>query len=221
MTRWFYFSLLLTIVAIATVFSVYFLQYDHLRAQVPVHWDIHFEPDGFVPRESALWWFLIYPSVMLLVVVLNLILPWLSPKNFKVDSFRKVFDYVMAAVVTLFAYLLGVQLFASLQNGLSPGRWFIAGIFLFFALIGNVMGQVQRNFWMGVRTPWTLASETVWIRTHRLTAWLWTGMGLAGFAAVLVGLPFLWCFVLLMMVALYPILHSLIIYKRLEKQGRV
>ena len=100
-------------------------------------------------------------------------------------------------------------------------RPFIAGFFVLFGLIGNQMGKVQRNFWMGVRTPWTLASEAVWVRTHRHAAWLWVATGLVGAVMVLVGVPFLIAFALLMVSALWPVLYSLIIYKRLQREGRV
>ena len=51
---------------------------------------------------------------------------------------------------------------------------------LLLALLGNVLGKVRRNFWVGVRTPWTLADVRVWERTHRLAAWLFTVAGLVG-----------------------------------------
>src|SRR5262249_44821666 len=117
-----------------------------------------------------------------------------------------------------------VSLIAGMQgeNPLNLGRWLIAGFFLFFALMGNVLGRVRRNFWMGVRTPWTLASETVWNQTHRLTAWLFVAGGLAGFVAVVAGAPVVWCFVgfLVALVAL-PIGYSFALYKKLERLGRL
>jgi uncharacterized membrane protein len=92
-------------------------------------------------------------------------------------------------------------------------------MFLFFALLGNVLGKVQRNFYVGVRTPWTLASETVWVQTHRLAAWLFTGAGVLGLVIVLVGVPFYFAFGLILVAALVPVVYSLVLYKRLEKKG--
>ena len=57
-----------------------------------------------------------------------------------------------------------------------------------------VLGQVRRNFYVGVRTPWTIADEGVWNRTHRLAAWLYTASGCAGCVAVLAGAPLAWVF---------------------------
>jgi uncharacterized membrane protein len=141
-----------------------------------------------------------------------------------VDSFRDTFQYIMMLVQGLFAFIHLMILLGSLKRDepIDMGRWIIAAAFLLLALMGNVLGQVRRNFWMGVRTPWTLANETVWIQTHRVSAWLFTGGGLAGFIAVLAGVPPLWCFIgCMVLLVATPVLYSLVLYKRLEKQGKL
>src|SRR5262249_54727751 len=179
-------------------------------------------PDGFMPRNDVLVVFLLVPGAMLLMIGLTFLLPWLSPRAFKVNRFRGTFQYLMFLVVLLFGYIHGAILYGSLKDvNLDIGKVLVAGIFLFFALIGNVLGKVRRNFWMGVRTPWTLASETVWNRTHRVAAWLWTVAGLLGFVGVLAGVPMWIAFVYLVVVALIPVVHSLVLYKSLERRGKL
>ena len=222
MRRWLLVSVFLTALTFAGTFLVVRLAPDLLADPVPVHWDIHGRPDHLVPRDEVLPYLLISPGVMVGMVLLTLVLPWLSPKPFDVERFRGTYGYIMALVVGLLAYIQAVLLLASLkQPPVDAIKLLIAGIFLFFALLGNVLGKVRRNFWMGVRTPWTLASETVWDRTHRVAAWLFLAGGLAGFVAVLAGVPFLWCFVGLMVFALAPVPYSLVLYKRLERQGKL
>jgi uncharacterized membrane protein len=87
-------------------------------------------------------------------------------------------------------------------------------------VIGNVLGKVRRNFWMGVRTPWTLANDTVWAATHRLAARLMVAAGLLGAMAVWLGVPIAICFVLLIAALLVPAVYSLVLYKRLEREGQ-
>jgi uncharacterized membrane protein len=91
-------------------------------------------------------------------------------------------------------------------------------MFVFFALIGNLLGKVRRNFWMGIRTPWTLASEEVWIATHRLGARLMVAAGIAGAVCVALGVPLPVCFALLIGSLLIPVLYSLWLSKKLEGQ---
>jgi uncharacterized membrane protein len=224
MARWLILSVLLTLAAFGGSLYVYEFQYDRLPEKVPIHWNIHGEPDGWVSKHDVIWTFLLMPAVMAGMVVLTAILPWLSPKPFDVERFRDTYGYLMALVVALFGFIHLLILFGSLEppGAFDLGRWLVGGIFLFFALIGNVLGRTRRNFWIGVRTPWTLASETVWIQTHRLTAWLFVVIGIAGFVAVVAGVPLVWCFVAFMTLAVFvPVLYSLVLYKRLERQGRL
>jgi uncharacterized membrane protein len=226
MTRWFYLSVALTLAAFAATFYVWQFRYDDLPAQVPVHWDAHFDPDGFSPKQEVLKTFFILPGVMALLCVLTLMLPWLSPRHFEVTTFRSTYGYVMMLIVALMGYLHVATLWGAMQpaeNKTIFMRFFLGGICLFLALIGNVMGKVRRNFWVGVRTPWTLASEAVWNRTHRLAAWLFVAAGLAAFALVMVLPPAaVWvAFVVIVPATLVPVVYSLVLYKRLEREGKL
>jgi uncharacterized membrane protein len=222
MRHWLYVSLFLTILTFAGTFYVAELHPELMADPVPVHWNINGAADAFVPRAQATPYLMIIPLCMFGMCLLTVLLPWLSPRPFGVERFRDTYYYIMGLVVALFAYIQALLLLASLrQPPVNTTRLMIAGIFLFFALMGNSLGKVRRNFWMGVRTPWTLASEVVWDRTHRVAAWLFTAVGAAGFVAVLVGVPFVVCFVVLITAALVPVVYSLVLYKRLEREGKL
>jgi uncharacterized membrane protein len=221
MRRWLVLSLLLTAAALAASLLTWNGAFGELPAVVPVHWDIMGNPDDWVDRGGLLPYLLLPPGVMALIVLLGLALPWLSPKKFEVESFRTTYEFVMLVLVVLFGYIHVTLLLVYLQSGVDGVRLMVGGMMLFFAVLGNVMGKVRKNFWMGVRTPWTLASDAVWIGTHRLAAWLWTTGGLVLGVAVLAGLPLAWAGPPFFAMVLYPVLHSLILYKRLEKAGKL
>jgi uncharacterized membrane protein len=82
-----------------------------------------------------------------------------------------------------------------------------------------VIGKVRRNFWLGIRTPWTLASERVWYATHRMAGKTMVGAGVLGLVALLVGLPEMLAIFLFIAGLLLPALYSLLYYKRLERSG--
>jgi uncharacterized membrane protein len=222
MTRWGYLALALVMVTFGTA------AYAHLHAdqipgdRIPIHWGIDGQPDGWVAKDEPFMAFYLLPIILGSVVVLGLFaLPWLSPRNFAVGDFRKTYDYVFFLVAALFVYMDVMIVWSQLSGPATFDRWLLAGLFLFFALIGNVLGKVKRNFWMGVRTPWTLADPVVWDRTHRLAAWLLVATGLVGAVAAAAGLHPAACFVLLMVGALSPVVYSLVLYKRLEREGRL
>jgi uncharacterized membrane protein len=226
MTRWLYLSVALTLLALGGSLYVYKFHYDDLPEQVPIHWDGRFNPDGWVRKEDVLTTFFVFPLAMAGVCLLTVLLPWLSPRRFQVDTFRDTYGYVMMLVVALAGYIHAAVLWGAMhpaEGNTTFMRFLLGGLCLFFALMGNVLGKVRRNFWMGVRTPWTLASEAVWNQTHRLAAWLFVAAGLVGIVLVLF-LPPSAIWVLLAVIlpaALVPVVYSLVLYKRLEREGRL
>jgi uncharacterized membrane protein len=222
MSRWGTVALVISLLTIVGSAVAYFGFHDRMPDRVPIHWGIDGQPDGWASKDQVFVIYFMLPIFALGVIALGLfLLPWLSPRNFAVADFRRTYDYVFALVAALFAFLHGVML-ASMINGHGlPEKPFIAGIFAFFALIGNVLGKVKPNFWMGIRTPWTLADPQVWTRTHRVGAWSFTAVGVIGAIAVLCGLNPIACFFFLIAGALWPLLYSLFLYKRLERLGQL
>jgi len=221
MRLWFIVSLVVTLAALAASLYVSFVAPELLPEKVPTHWNIKGDADAWVNRDQAWFYLLLMPGFMVLFTLLTLALPWLSPKVFSPERFRATYFYIMGVVIVLFAYLDVIILLASMKVPLDIGRWFAGGFFLFFAVLGNVMGKVRRNFWVGVRTPWTLASEMVWNRTHRFAAWLWVAAGVVGFIGSLAGVSLLICFAGLLVAALTPVVYSLVLYKHLERTGQL
>jgi uncharacterized membrane protein len=93
--------------------------------------------------------------------------------------------------------------------------------FLFFMVIGNFLGKVRRNFYIGVRTPWTLVDERVWYATHRFTAKLWTAGSALCFILVLASQPSWTWLSGSAALAIAPIAYSFIAYKRREHLGQI
>jgi immunity protein, SdpI family len=100
-------------------------------------------------------------------------------------------------------------------------RAITGGVCLLIALLGNVMGKVRRNFFVGVRTPWTIANERVWNATHRFAAKTFFAGGLAGLLAVLLRAPFWLPIAAILVAALVPAIYSLVFYKQLERAGEL
>ncbi len=192
--------------------------YPHLPGSVPTHWDIHGLPNGYSPRWAL---YLLGPGLMAGLVLLTRLLPWLSPRQFEVESFRSTYLQMMLMLVGLWGYLDAVMLWADTGHKVNVGRATLGGVCLLFALLGNVMGKVRRNFYIGVRTPWSLASERVWNATHRLAAKTFVMGGLAGLALIALGLNGWPPFVAIIAGALVPAVYSLVFSKRLERRGEL
>jgi uncharacterized membrane protein len=222
-SRWIILSATLTILALAASLYVYVDRERLLLPEVPTHWGWQGQPDRFVPRDDMLLTLLALPLTMAGTIGLTFLIPWLSPRAFTIDTFRGPYNCVMALVVVLlgFIHLTLILAFTGVVGGSDSMRLLLGGIYGFIGLVGNQLGKVRRNFFVGIRTPWTLASETVWNQTHRIGAWLMVAGAALALVTVLLDLPFYTGFAILLVSALSPVVYSLVLYKRLERQGKL
>lgn len=179
---------------------------------LPSHWDAAGRVNGTMPKP---WGVFIVPLVMAVLWLLFLVLPRMSPRGFEMDSFASAWGIL---AVSILAFMLFVEVLtlnaAQTRANLSPKPIF-AAIGVLFAVIGGVMGKVTRNFFAGIRTPWTLASEEVWNRTHRLGSKIFMAAGLVAVAAALFDLGWWVPLGALLVGPLVPVIYSYVIYRRL------
>jgi len=209
-------------VVVLAMLAATIVAYPHLPNIVPIHWDAHGRVNGWGSKWSL---FLYGPGSMLFIVGMFSALPWLSPKKFEVDSFRATYLYIMIILISMMAYFNLLILISALGaiGGvvLDVSRAVEGGVCLLIALLGNVMGKVRRNFYVGVRTPWTIANEQVWNATHRFAAKTFFAGGLLGLAAVVLRAPFWVPMTAILAAAFAPAIYSLVLYKQLERRGQL
>ena len=100
--------------------------------------------------------------------------------------------------------------------GADMGRPVLVGVGLLLAVLGNYLGKTTRNFFLGIRTPWTLASDEVWRRTHRLGGWTMVAAGVALVVMGLFGASEMALLVIVGAAALIPVVYSFFAYRALE-----
>jgi len=171
--------LLLELVAVALSVAFAFV----LPATVPVHWGLSGTPDAFGPRWHLL---VLMPAVGLGLIVLMAVLPRFGPFRENFLRFRKTYSRLL---IVILGGLVGLHLVILLaaRGGIAIGPALAIVIGVMVALMGNWLGKVRRNFYLGIRTPWTLASEEVWERTHRAGARVFVVWGVVLFVCGLTG----------------------------------
>jgi uncharacterized membrane protein len=174
------FGLLLTLVA----FAVSAMLYTRLPDVLPVHWGLRGTADGFLHKPWAIYF---YPGMIGAMLLLKLVLPAISPRAFAIEPCGRTFNIIMSALMLFMAYLMGLVYAAALGMHIAVGRAVLGGVGVLFIVTGNLTGKLTRNFFIGIRTPWTLASDEVWFKTHRLGAWLFVLAGLVTLGVALLG----------------------------------
>jgi uncharacterized membrane protein len=201
----------------ATVIGIA-VAYPQLPASVPTHWNANGQVNGWSPKWTLFLW---GPGLMSLMVAVFAAIPWLSPKKFEVDSFRTTYLYIMIVIVAMIAYAHILIVVSGLGVPFDMTRAIEGCVCVLTMLLGNVLGKLRRNFFMGIRTPWTLANERVWNATHRFGAKTFFAAGLAGLVAAILRAPFWLPIAAIVAGALVPAIYSLTFYKQLERRGEL
>ena len=138
-----------------------------LPERVPSHWDAAGEINGYSSREQALWFM---PVMVLALAAMMLGLPMLDPLRKNIDSFRPAYHWMVIGTTLFMEYLHVLTLLAGTGVQVNMSRMMIPAISLLLVGIGFVIEKAKPNWFIGIRTPWTLSSPTVWEKTHCLGA---------------------------------------------------
>jgi uncharacterized membrane protein len=191
--------------------------YPHAPKLIPSHFDAAGHVNGYMPK---FWGLAIWPILLASAWALMAILPSISPKGFRMGPSVEIFNIIMVGVMLIEFVAVVVVVRAAMGIPAPSGGFIIALVGVLFVVIGNYMGKMRKNFFMGIRTPWTLASDEVWLRTHRFGGWLcmlggiaYIGIGLIEPGAV-TGL-----LAVVAVLLLSPIVYSFIAYKQIEGFG--
>ncbi len=207
----------IVLILLAVVFSA--AVYSHLPDRMASHWGLNDEVNGTMSR---FWGAFLMPIIGAAMLGLFLLIPNIDPLKANIATFRPIFN---GFIVAILAFLLYVHVLTILWNlGYQSFRMstvLLPGLGLIFIFAGLMMRQAKRNFFIGIRTPWTLSSDRVWDRTHRVGGVLFILCGL--FALVGIFLPGVMAFLLLIIpllaVTLFLMVYSYWLYQE-ELHGR-
>jgi uncharacterized membrane protein len=205
----------LILVLAAVALSVW--AYPSLPDRVPTHWDLAGHVNGYSSRSVAVG---LTPVIAAFVWLLMLVLPAISPRGFRLDASATPFYAGLLALIAILVAIHAVLLRAA-QTGTAPSFILIfALIGALLIIIGSLIGKLKKNFFIGVRTPWTLASDEVWTRTNKFAGQLLVAGGIVIVLASFFGsavIPTL--IVVVALVALISVAYSYLLYRRIEGFG--
>lgn len=152
------------------LFVAYF--WKQFPEQIPTHFGIDGAPDDYSGKAVGL---MLFPGVNILMYIFFLVMPKIDPSK-KGQVFyqdKNKYMIVRAVIHSMMSFVFMTVVFYSLGYHFNITTMIFYGMLVFFLLLGNYMGNVRHNYFIGIRTPWTLSNEAVWTSTHRLTAKLW------------------------------------------------
>lgn len=201
---------IILVVAVAATMAVY----SRLPDEMPTHWNAAGEVDGTMAKP---WGPFLFPILMAALTAVILVLPRISPRGYELEARGRAFRAILMTILLFMLAIHAITLAVALGHPVSMGIAVPVLLGVLLVVMGNYLSKVPRNFFLGVRTPWTLADEDVWFRTHRLAARTFMLGGLAiAVGAPLAGEEHAQSVVLgaVMFAALVPVIYSYAIYKK-------
>ncbi|WP_445956296.1 SdpI family protein [Yeosuana sp.] len=202
---------LLIIVILPFIYLAYI--WNDLPKKVPIHWNGEGEIDGYGDKVSLI---LIPILLSLLTYVILILIPIIDPKG-KIKNMGEKYESIKFILIFFMSFLALFILYSShSQTITNPNILFILIGFL-FVFLGNYMKTIKPNYFIGIRTPWTLENETVWKRTHKLAGIMWF---LAGILIIILSLILgkrlnrILFIVITCIISIVPIIYSYIQFKK-------
>ncbi|NMA68977.1 MAG: SdpI family protein [Desulfitobacterium sp.] len=196
-------------------FIIAFLVYPKLPEQVPSHWNFKGEVDGYSGPFAGAF---MLPLVLLGCYIMFWIIPRIDPRRANYMKMGRVFWIISTALIVFLSalYWSTIAIALGYMENLPPLIYLGSG--LLFIILGNYFGKIRFNYTLGIRTPWTLANEEVWYKTHRFAGPIWI---IGGLVMVIAGfLPSFWppvIFVIsLLIITLIPMVYSFILFRKID-----
>ncbi|MCK4319670.1 SdpI family protein [Candidatus Micrarchaeota archaeon] len=208
--------IIMAIILISVAISIYL--YPQMPEQMVSHWNSEGQPDSSLPKNIALF---IMPVLSIFLFALFLVIPSLDPLKENIEQFRKYFDSFIVLFMLFFFYvhiitnLWNLGIFFDMGQFLSPAL----GVLFFYS--GILIENSKRNWFIGIKTPWTLSNEKVWNKTHRLGGKLFKISGIFAFFGLLFPKDaMLLILVPILFAVLFSIIYSYLAYQKEMKKSK-
>ena len=205
-------ALVLVMTAVMTLIA-----YPHMPDSVPSHWNAAGTVDAELPK---FWGLVIVPTLMIGFTALLAVLPRIDPLRKNYEKFRNYYEgFILVFAAFLFFIQLQIILWG-MGTQVSPNLTMPVMIGILFICIGFLTEHTEPNWFVGIRTPWTLSSERVWKKTHDRGGTLFKLAGMVSMIGAIAGV-YAWLFIIVpaLAVAAYTVVYSYVEFRREQDNG--
>jgi len=176
------------------------------------HWNAQGQVDGYV---SKFWGLFLLPIISLGLFFLFILIPKIDPLKANIEKFRKYFDGFVVLIILFLFYLYLLTIFWNFGVQFSMNQVLPPAFGILFFYCGILIEKAKRNWFIGIRTPWTLSNEKVWDKTHFIGGRLFKAAGLVALLGVFFqNHAILFVIVPVILVSLFTIVYSYFEYQK-------
>ena len=176
-------ALIISVVIIAWLISA--ITYMQAPDIVPIHWSLEGKPDNYAPKGIGLF---LLPLINTGLYVFLLFIPKIDPNNQQLQHSMRTLQWIRLGTHGLLLIIMGWISLLIIDSTIIKAEWIFAIVALFLSFLGKIMHNLKQNYFVGIRTPWTLSNEVVWDDTHRFAApvWFYSGLIMTVFISILI-----------------------------------
>ena len=201
-----------SIIVILLAFATAWYFYPLLPEQVASHWNTQGQVDGYM---SKFWGLFLMPILMIIFTILFFVIPNIDPEKKNIEKFWGEFDKFIIVFNLFMFYVYVLTILWNIGYGMNMTVALMPAMAILFWFCGSLIGKAKRNYTIGIRVPWTLASDAVWDKTHRLGEKLFKFVALTTFlGAFLVDYAFWLLFVPLFASVIFLVIYSYLEYRK-------
>jgi uncharacterized membrane protein len=179
--------IIISIIVLSFLSALYL--YPQLPDRVASHWNAQGQIDSYMPK---FWGVFLMPAITLAIFLLFLLIPIIDPLKKNIDKFRNYFNWLIILIVAFLLYVYSLTVFWNLGYRFNMTLLMTPAVGLLFFYIGVILKHAERNWFIGIRTPWTLSSDVVWKKTHQLGAKLFKVAGIIAILGIFFAENALW-----------------------------
>jgi len=175
-------SEIVTILIILFSFAIGICLYPKMPIDMASHWNAQGQVDGYV---SKFWGLFLLPIISLGLFFLFILIPKIDPLKANIEKFRKYFDGFVVLIILFLFYLYLLTIFWNFGVQFSMNQVLPPAFGILFFYCGILIEKAKRNWFIGIRTPWTLSNDKVWERTHKIGGKLFKVVGIIAFLGII------------------------------------
>ncbi|MDD4859948.1 MAG: SdpI family protein [Dehalococcoidales bacterium] len=203
---------------VAASFVVGILFYPQMPERMASHWDAQGNVNGYMSR---FWGLFFTPILTLGLALLLILLPRIDPLKENIKAFRKSYDGFLVVIFLFMLYLYLLTIVWNLGKTFNFTQLLTPAFGILIYYCGVLLEKAKRNWFIGIRTPWTLSSDRVWEKTHNLGGKLFKLAGIiAMLGVVFPGYAFLLLIAPVIAVAIFSLAYSFIEYQKEQRTAR-
>lgn len=188
--------------------------YPQLPGQMASHWNAAGEVDGTMPK---LWGTFLFPLLIAGLALLFEVIPRIDPRREHIEAFGDAYRGFVLLVLGFLLYIHALVLWWNLGLRFDLSKALIPALAVLYFAIGVLVERAESNWFVGIRTPWTLSDERVWKRTHERSARLFKLAGVLAMVGVAAPaeLAVLFIVVPVLLASLYAVAYSYVEFRRI------